>query len=269
MEQYALYRKMVRVTTNYAEAIQAYVDRKVTQKAGEMETGVVNNSLGSQAIMKDVLLEPQLYGIGYSGTLPTDTRGKWHHPKQRRTDEVYMEWSNNAKAQLDKKSTELRDSGSRMARLAVSSWMNLELFLCPSEIIQPNQESDKAITIERNDVAHGGNLRADIDAISDMESMNGALAASWKLAFEKLYDAEYSFLKEHENKLDANIVELFNIYASVRRFYETQTPLYNPNLQPENVNKPLKNLRVANENVLRISGILRLYPASLRLYLNC
>ncbi|KAK2786193.1 hypothetical protein FQN52_007939 [Onygenales sp. PD_12] len=87
-----------------------------------------------------------------------------------------------------------------------------------------SDKPDKAVIIKRNGVAHGGNIRADLEAIDDMGWISTTIADGWKIAFQKLYDVDYGFLKEHSNVLDTDIAELYNIYASVHSLDSWSTP---------------------------------------------
>jgi hypothetical protein len=75
---------------------------------------------------------------------------------------------------------------------------------------------DKKIVGERNTVAHGGNIRADVDVITEMEGISTNVADRWKQAFLTIYEINYSFLYQNLAGLDGISSELFDIRATVK-----------------------------------------------------
>jgi hypothetical protein len=75
---------------------------------------------------------------------------------------------------------------------------------------------DKKMVDERNAVAHGGNIRLDVDAIMEMEGISTNIADGWKQAFLTIYEIKYPFLYQHLASLDRNSSELFDIRATVK-----------------------------------------------------
>ncbi|KAK2810422.1 hypothetical protein FQN50_002911 [Emmonsiellopsis sp. PD_5] len=75
---------------------------------------------------------------------------------------------------------------------------------------------DKSFLAERNAVAHGGNILADVHVIKETEEINHDLAERWKRTFSTMYEIDFEFLRQNLAALDRECSELFDIRTNVK-----------------------------------------------------
>lgn len=76
----------------------------------------------------------------------------------------------------------------------------------------------------RNAVAHGGNIVADIRAITFMEEWNPSRAERWRTGFAEYYGQDYRTCVERNVRLsDRKLQNIFNMNASVEFLYKWRT----------------------------------------------
>lgn len=63
-----------------------------------------------------------------------------------------------------------------------------------------------------NEIAHGGNVLADIELIEFMDRVDSRRADSWKRTFEKLYSISFA----DRRLVTGDSVEIYNIYGTIR-----------------------------------------------------
>jgi hypothetical protein len=133
------------------------------------------------------------------------------------------------KARLDAETTSLRaeDAGLR-SRLDMVEAYTDDFILVRQSLLEEWRTGDKshrsrAIVYPRNEIAHGGHLRLDIEIIERDKQKKNSTTSLWIPGFEKVYGLKYSDAKTLAHSAPPDLIELINM-----RVHVTVLDVWNP-----------------------------------------
>jgi len=136
------------------------------------------------------------------------------------------------KARLDAETTSLRaeDAGHAglRSRLDMVEAYTDDFILVRQSLLEEWRTGDKshrsrAIVYPRNEIAHGGHLRLDIEIIERDKQKKNSTTSLWIPGFEKVYGLKYSDAKTLAHSAPPDLIELINM-----RVHVTVLDVWNP-----------------------------------------